>query len=156
MAAHPIYTDPRCIEDFWRDVGTWLRQQDRTWSWLAVRLGMDAGALSRMASLQQHTPADLAMVVVAELGPGVGRSLADRAGVELVRVTWPRPSSRGEDARAALVTSGAVISGLCQGIADGDLDDEELESLRPELERMADALARLLRGHRPAAIGGAA
>lgn len=148
MAAHPVFIDPRSVEDLWRDVDTWLHRQDRTVSWLARRLGVDDGALCRMRQLQAHTPVDLYFAIVRELGAGVGRAPAERAGVELVPVVLDRPSRRVEDTRAALVATGTAVGRLAEVVADGQVTEDELVELRPDLEELVERLQALLR--RPA------
>lgn len=155
MAAHPIFVDPRAVEDFWTDVKAWLRRHDRSSAWLAQRLGLDTGALCRMQGLEQHTPVDVYWAVVRELGPSVGRAPAERAGVELVPVAWSSPTRRVEDARSALVTTGSAVGRLAVAVADNELDEAELEALRPDLEAVIEVAQRLLRRRGPVALGGA-
>lgn len=108
-------------------------------------LSPEIAAIIVMQGLEQHTPVDVYWAVVRELGPSVGRAPAERAGMELVPVAWSSPTRRVEDARAALVTSGSAVGRLAVAVADNELDEGELEALRPDLEAVVEAAQRLLR-----------
>ena len=149
MAAHPVFTDDRGVEDFWQDVKKWLRHNDRDMAWLARRVGPDAAALCRMAQGQKHTPVDLALAIAGELGPHVLDSMASRTGLMVERATFDRWTTRNEDANRAIAGGGRLIAVLAQKMADGDLSADELEEAWPALVEQKEQLEALLAHRRP-------
>lgn len=155
MPARPCPIDARAIDDFWADVGRWLDVHSRTWAWLADRLGIDRGALSRMRHQQQVTPLDVYWSVVAELGPGVGRAAAERAGVDLVPAALDRPSTAAADAHEIVVSLCRSAAVLTEGLSDGRLSPAEIDAWRPQAEALISSLQDLLARHRgPVALAG--
>lgn len=88
---------------------------------------------------------------LAERGP---RDLDGDVAIEIVRLDvllhqlLNRPLQRQPKAEGA-------VGRLAVAVADNELDEAELEALRPDLEAVIEVAQRLLRRRGPVALGGA-